>query len=359
MKIVSVVGARPQFVKAAMVSRALRQAGLHEFLLHTGQHYDDKMSQVFFDELEIPRPDVNLGIGGGTHGQNTGKMLEAIEAVLLEERPDWVLVYGDTDSTLAGALAAVKVHIPVAHVEAGLRSFNRRMPEEINRVLTDHVSDLLFAPTETAVENLRKEGIPEERIHLVGDVMYDAALYYGQKAERVSRVLERLALQPKGYVLVTVHRAENTDDPKRLKAILEGLAQVASEIPVVFPVHPRTRKAIEHYGFEPITRPLTLIEPVGYLDMVMLEKHAQLIATDSGGVQKEAFFHRVPCVTLRDETEWVELVEAGWNKLAPPLTSELIYKAIWARIGCLGREVTFYGDGHATEKIVQRLSNKL
>ena len=356
MRVVAVVGARPQFIKAAVVSRALRRAGVQEFLLHTGQHYDDNMSQVFFDELDIPHPDINLGIGGGTHGQNTGRMLEAIEAVLLEERPDWVLVYGDTDSTLAGALAAVKLHIPVAHVEAGLRSFNRRMPEEINRVLTDRVSDLLFAPTETAVQNLRREGLPEDRIHLVGDVMYDAALYYGQKAERFSRILERLALQPKGYILVTVHRAENTDDPKRLKAILKGLAQVDFEVPVVFPVHPRTRKAIERYGFVSITKSLTLIEPVGYLDMVMLEKHARLIATDSGGVQKEAYFHRVPCVTLRTETEWVELVEAGWNVLAPPTSAQTINAALEAGLERRGQDVLLYGNGHAAEKIVQWLT---
>jgi len=356
VRVVAVVGARPQFIKAAVVSRALRRAGVQEFLLHTGQHYDDNMSQVFFDELDIPHPDINLGIGGGTHGQNTGRMLEAIEAVLLEERPDWVLVYGDTDSTLAGALAAVKLHIPVAHVEAGLRSFNRRMPEEINRVLTDRVSDLLFAPTETAVQNLRREGLPEDRIHLVGDVMYDAALYYGQKAERFSRILERLALQPKGYILVTVHRAENTDDPKRLKAILKGLAQVDFEVPVVFPVHPRTRKAIERYGFVSITKSLTLIEPVGYLDMVMLEKHARLIATDSGGVQKEAYFHRVPCVTLRTETEWVELVEAGWNVLAPPTSAQTINAALEAGLERRGQDVLLYGNGHAAEKIVQWLT---
>ncbi len=250
-KIVNVVGARLQFVKATVVSRALRAVeGLREVLVHTGQHYDDNMSRIFFEELEIPQPDYNLGIGGGTHGQNAGRMLEAIEAVLLKEKPHAVLVYGDTDSTLAGALAAVKLHIPVAHVEAGLRSFNRRMPEEINRVLTDHASDILFAPTEMAVKNLLREGIPEERVHLVGDVMYDAALLYGEKAERHSDVLTRLGLSPKGYVLATIHRAENTDSPERLRVILEALAEVNRWVPVVFPVHPRTRERIKRFGLD-------------------------------------------------------------------------------------------------------------
>jgi len=358
MNILTIIGARPQFIKAAMVSRALQQAGSREFLLHTGQHYDDNMSQVFFDELDIPHPDINLGIGGGTHGQNTGRMLEAIEAVLLAQRPDWVLVYGDTDSTLAGALAAVKLHIPVAHVEAGLRSFNRRMPEEINRVLTDHTADLLFAPTDTAVANLRREGLPESRIARVGDVMYDAALYYAAQAETRSRILERLGLAPREYILATVHRAENTDDPARLQAIFGALAQVARTLPVVLPLHPRTRKALKQHGlYNLATQHLHMLDPVGYLDMVMLEKHARLIATDSGGVQKEAYFHRVPCVTLRDETEWVELVEAGWNVLAPPTSAQTIRAALEAGLERRGQDVLLYGNGHAAEKIVQRLQN--
>lgn len=354
MKLLAVVGARPQFIKAAAVSRALRATpGVREVLVHTGQHYDDNMSRVFFEELEIPEPGYHLGVGSGTHGAQTGRMLEAIEQVLLEERPDWVLVYGDTNSTLAGALAAVKLHIPVAHVEAGLRSFNRRMPEEINRVLTDHASDLLFAPTETAVRNLRREGIPGERIHLVGDVMYDAALYYGAKAKRVSRILDRLGLEPKGYVLATVHRAENTDDPARLHAIMGGLVEVAREIPVVLPLHPRTRVALEREGMlGEVQVYLRLIPPVGYLDMVMLEQNARLIATDSGGVQKEAFFYRVPCVTMRDETEWVELVESGWNRLAPPKNAAAISKAVFAHMGAVGRDVDLYGGGEAAQRIV-------
>jgi len=356
MKVVSVAGARPQFVKAAVVSRALRAVeGVREVLVHTGQHYDDNMSRIFFEELEIPQPDYNLGIGGGTHGQNTGRMLEAIEAVLLKEKPHAVLVYGDTDSTLAGALAAVKLHIPVAHVEAGLRSFNRRMPEEINRVLTDHVSDILFAPTETAVKNLLREGIPEERVHLVGDVMYDAALLYGEKAERHSDVLTRLGLSPKGYVLATIHRAENTDSPERLRVILEALAEVNRWVPVVFPVHPRTRERIKRFGLDSALEVLVVTDPVGYLDMIKLEKNAQLMVTDSGGVQKEAFFYRVPCVTLREETEWVELVSAGWNTLCPPLDKAQVTQTILESLGRVGVDLFAYGDGRARSIIADVL----
>jgi len=330
-----------------------------ELLLHTGQHYDENMSQVFFDELDIPQPDVNLGIGGGTHGQNTGRMLEAIEAVLLAERPDWVLVYGDTDSTLAGALAAVKLHIPIAHVEAGLRSFNRRMPEEINRVLTDHAADLLFAPTETAVTNLKREGLPNERIALVGDVMYDAALYYSTKAAQYSRILDSLGLQQGSYILATVHRAENTNDPIRLRAIFEALDEVAQEIPVVLPLHPRTAKALRGQGMlDWVGEHIHIFEPVGYLDMVMLEKHARLIVTDSGGVQKEAFFHRVPCVTLRTETEWAELVETGWNVLAPPISAAVIRQRILESLGRRGEDISLYGDGRAARRIVGYLQEK-
>ena len=288
MKIVSVVGARPQFVKAATVSRVLRSTPqAHEVLVHTGQHYDENMSEVFFDELEIPRPDYHLGIGSGPHGAQTGKMLEAIERVLLAEKPDWTLVYGDTNSTLAGALAAVKLRVPVAHVEAGLRSFNRSMPEEINRVLTDHASDLLLAPTAAAVQNLRRENIAAERIHQVGDVMYDAVLFYGSRAEDRSTVLARLELTNGQYVLATIHRAENTDDLGRLRAIVAGLSVAASaDRPVVMPAHPRTRAALERAGLlAEASGRIRLIAPVGYLDMVMLEKHAAVIATDSGGVQ--------------------------------------------------------------------------
>lgn len=359
MLVVTVVGARPQFIKAAAVSRALRATpGVREVLVHTGQHYDENMPEVFFRELEIPTPDYNLGVGSSFHGAQTGRMLEAIEEVLLKEKPDRVLVYGDTNSTLAGALAAAKLHIPIAHVEAGLRSFNRRMPEEINRVLTDHAADMLFAPTGAAVENLRREGIPEERIHLVGDVMYDAALFYGKKAEEESKILSKLGLSRQGYILATVHRAENTDVPSRLAAVFRGLGRVAEEVPVVLPLHPRTRAALVKEGlYEGAAGSLRLIEPVGYLDMVMLEKNACLIATDSGGVQKEAFFYRVPCVTLRDETEWVELVELGWNKVVPPRDGNEVAEALYSWLSHAGgREADPYRSGDAAEKIVKCLT---
>lgn len=352
MKIFTVIGARPQFIKAAVVSRAFKQHRLdvHEILVHTGQHYDANMSDVFFEELDMPHPNHNLGVGGGTHGQNTGRMLEKLEVLMLAEKPDWVLVYGDTDSTLAGALAASKLHIPVAHVEAGLRSFNRRMPEEINRVLTDHVSTLLFAPTETAVRHLASEGITGAAVQLVGDVMYDAALFYGAQAARTSTVLARLGLAPRTYILATIHRAENTDEPTRLHAVLDAFACI--DRTVVLPLHPRTRTKLAANG---ITLPSNVmaIDPVGYVDMVMLEQNAQLIATDSGGVQKEAFFYRVPCVTLRDETEWVELVEAGWNRLAPPKTAEGIVEKINEALGSRGAEIAPYGAGDAAGRIVE------
>jgi UDP-GlcNAc3NAcA epimerase len=352
----TVVGARPQFIKAATVSRALRaRAGVREVLVHTGQHYDDNMSSVFFSEMEIPPPDHNLGVGSASHGAQTGQMLAAIEGILMQERPDCLLVYGDTNSTLAGALAACKLHIPVAHVEAGLRSFNRRMPEEMNRVLADHASDLLFAPTETAVTNLAREGIAGPQVVNVGDVMYDAALFYGERAERGSDVLNRLGVAGAPYVLATVHRAENTDDRERLRTILAALAGVAAELPVVLPLHPRTRATLARLGMADLVGRVLVTDPLGYLDMVMLERHASLVVTDSGGVQKEAFFHGVPCVTLRDETEWVELVELGWNTLAPPLPGLDLAPRILATIGSRGRAAEPYGQGHSAEAIVERL----
>ena len=353
MKIIAIVGARTQFIKAAVVSRALAaKRDIEEIIVHTGQHFDANMSDVFFAELEIPPPAYHLGIGGGTHGQNTGRMIEAIERVLLAEQPHWALVYGDTDSTLAGALAAVKLHIPVAHIEAGLRSFNRRMPEEINRVLTDHAASLLFAPTATAVQYLADEGIRGDKVQQVGDVMYDAALFYGDKAQRVSTILDQLGLTPRHYVLATIHRAENTDDLPRLRAIFQGFA--ASDQTIVLPLHPRTRARLTTIGLESPAN-VRVIEPVGYLDMVMLEKHARLIATDSGGVQKEAFFYRVPCVILRDETEWVELVEAGWNRLASPHDADTVAQAIHFVLNSTGSDVKPYGEGDAAQRVVQSL----
>lgn len=356
MKIVTIIGARPQFIKAAMCSRVFAEHGITELIVHTGQHFDANMSEVFFDELSIPKPAHNLGIGGGSHGQNTGRMIEAIEQVLVNEKPDWVLVYGDTDSTLAGALAAVKLHIRVAHVEAGLRSFNRKMPEEINRILTDHAANLLFAPTQTAVGHLASEGIIGERVHLVGDVMFDAALHFGNLADVKSNVLALLGLQPKSYTLATIHRAENTDDPIRLDAILQGFESFSHNI--VLPLHPRTRSRIDEFGLS-LSSNIKVIDPVGYIDMVMLEKNAALIATDSGGVQKEAYFYRVPCVTLRDETEWVELIEAGWNCLAPPGSGADISTALNDAFGNLGSEVELYGQGDTSQLIAAQLDETL
>jgi UDP-GlcNAc3NAcA epimerase len=286
-------------------------------------------------------------------------MLETIEAALVADRPDWVLVYGDTNSTLAGAVAAAKLHVPVAHVEAGLRSFNRAMPEEINRVLTDHAADLLFAPTETAVQHLRREGVPATRVRLVGDVMLDAARFYAERARQHSCVLERAGVEAKRYVLATVHRAENTDDPARLLALWDGLSLVAADMPVVAPLHPRTRAALARAGaLDRLCGTLTFLDPVGYLDMVMLEQHAAVIATDSGGVQKEAFFYEVPCVTLRTETEWVELVELGWARLQPPDSSEAVAAAVRAALGTRGRPGTPYGDGHAGTRIADLLKER-
>jgi len=358
-EIVSVIGARPQFIKASAVSRALRMCpGVREVLLHTGQHYDENMSSIFFAEMDIPAPDYNIGVGSGLHGAQTGRMLEKIEEILVTECPDRVVVYGDTNSTLAGALAAAKVHIPVAHVEAGLRSFNRRMPEEINRIVADHLSDLLLAPTRSAVNNLEKEGISTDRIRLVGDVMYDVALHYGKKAEVSSTVLARLSLRDGKYVLATIHRAENTDNPAHLSAIFGGLVELAKDVTVVVPLHPRTRQALDGLlPAIPFSSGLRVIEPIGYLDMTMLEKHACVIVTDSGGVQKEAFFHGVPCATLRYETEWVELVQSGWNQLVPPRSAKEVSRGILGVLekGVPSEKTQFYGDGCAAEAVVRGL----
>ena len=352
-RILTVIGARPQFIKAAPVSRALVNVGLREEIVHTGQHFDIGMSNVFFDELGIPEPKYHLGVSGGGHGAMTGAMLQALEPLIEHVKPDWVLVYGDTNSTLAGALAASKLNIPLAHVEAGLRSFNRRMPEEQNRIVTDHLADLLLTPTDGATRRLREEGIPDARVVQVGDVMFDAALYYAGRAAECSTVLKQYGLPAGAYVLATVHRADNTDIPGRLRAIVDGLEAVAAEQPVILPLHPRTRAALERDGIT-FTR-VHAIDPVGYLDMVMLERHAALIATDSGGVQKEAYFHGVPCVTLRDETEWTELVDLGWNRLAPPGRADIAAE-IRAALGSIGRDGRPYGDGDAAEHIARVIS---
>lgn len=337
-KIITVVGARPQFIKAAPVSRALSElGGFDEILIHTGQHFDASMSDVFFSELDIPKPGYNLEVNSLGHGAMTGRMLEKIEEVLLAEKPDLVLVYGDTNSTIAGALAAVKLHIPVAHVEAGLRSFNRRMPEEINRVMADHVSDLLLCPTAVAVANLAKEGITDG-VHHVGDVMYDVAIEAVRRAQDRSQILDRLGLAARTYAVATIHRAENTDDPERFSRIVTWLAEAAEDRPIVIPAHPRTRKLLE--GARDRLLHVRLVEPLGYLDMAWLTSNASAVFTDSGGLQKEAYFHRVPCVTLRDETEWVETLDAGWNRLWTQPDSERPR-----------RDIPDYGKGEASRQI--------
>lgn len=358
-KILTILGARPQFIKASVVSHAIAQTeNITEVLVHTGQHFDANMSDVFFTELGMEKPHYFLDIHGGTHGAMTGRMLEAVEKVLLKEQPDAVLVYGDTNSTLAGALAAAKLHIPVAHVEAGLRSFNMKMPEEVNRILTDRISQWLFTPTHTASANLLREGYGQDAITEVGDVMYDVARHHGRRVQPDTGLMASLGLASKGYMLATIHRQENTDHPQRLAIIVQALiATTARTLPVVWPLHPRTRAVLEKTGLlDTLSSQVKLIDPVGYLDMVQLEKFAALIATDSGGVQKEAFFYQVPCVTLRDETEWVELIEAGWNRLAPPVDATALQIAITEALGCRGQDVQPYGSGDAAKRVVQAIA---
>ena len=352
MKVATIVGARPQFIKAAPVSRALRKARHSEVLIHTGQHYDGEMSAIFFEELDLPAPHYNLGVGSGSHGAQTGAMLSRIEEVLTTEQPDWVLVYGDTNSTIAGALAAAKLHRRVAHVEAGLRSFNRAMPEEINRVLTDHLSNLLFCPSQTAVDNLAAEGITSG-VHLVGDVMADALHQTIERARVSSTVLRRLELNEQGYLLATIHREENTDDMVRLRSILSAFNQI--EETIVFPLHPRTRKALARLnGSVTVAGKLRLIDPVGYLDLMRLAQSARLILTDSGGLQKEAYWLGVPCVTLRDETEWVETVAAGWNVLTGARTEAIVNAVSSFQPAAIRPEL--YGSGTSAAQISDALA---
>lgn len=360
-KIMTVIGARPQFIKASAVSAILRQSGrLHEVVVHTGQHFDANMSEVFFSELDMEPPAYQCAVHGGNHGEMTGRMLIEIEHLLLSEKPDAVLVYGDTNSTLAGALAAVKLHIPVAHVEAGLRSFNLRSPEEINRMLTDRISRWLFTPNMAAGTHLLHEGAAPATIHQVGDVMFDVALHHGARVDDRDGVLGTLrkerGVQAGAYCLATIHRAENTDDPARLATIVDALTNFAKDIHVVLPLHPRTRSALARAGkLAALERAVVLLEPQAYLSMVQLEKYAALIATDSGGVQKEAFFYRVPCVTLRDETEWGELIEAGWNRLAPPVDTLSVLHCLHASLASRGQDISPYGAGDAASRIVQQL----
>jgi UDP-GlcNAc3NAcA epimerase len=398
MKIITIVGARPQFIKAAAVSRAIQafnrrhrsfgrphsKKQIQEILVHTGQHYDYLMDRVFFEELELPKPDYHLGVGSGSHARQTGMMLERIETVLKKEKPEVVIVYGDTNSTLSGALAAVKLNIPVAHVEAGLRSYNRAMPEEINRLLTDHLSTFLFCPTKQAVENLLKEGIKDGEdkvVKKVGDVMYDSILYYSELAEKKSTILQDLklvgpqsalrhaprrvhgspephmvqgAVRIPNYYLATLHRAENTDNPKRLKSILKALNEIGKDVPVILPLHPRTKKMMKTYHLFPETQGIKLIDPVSYLDMLKLEKNAKAILTDSGGVQKEAYWFGVPCFTLRDETEWVETIQSGWNILVGSETKRIVEGVRHEKIKKRhSKNRWIFGDGKASEKIVR------
>jgi UDP-GlcNAc3NAcA epimerase len=355
MKVVSIVGARPQFIKAAPVSKALRAAGDTEILVHTGQHYDYGMSQVFFNELNIPEPDINLGVGSGPHGWQTGQMLVRIEEVLQVDKPDWALVYGDTNSTMAGALAAVKLRIPLAHVEAGLRSFNREMPEEHNRVLTDHCSDFLFCPTQAAMHNLAREGITHG-VNLVGDTMYDAVLQFSELGKERSNILKEFGLRKKTYLLATLHRAYNVDLPENLAEILRAF--IAINEPILFIVHPRTKEKMRTLGnslqSQLASSKVHLADPVGYLDMLVLEQNARLILTDSGGMQKEAYFFGVPCITLRPETEWIETVEERWNVVVGS-DSELIIEQARNLQPPSRSQRQLFGDGHASERIIQRL----
>jgi UDP-GlcNAc3NAcA epimerase len=359
VKIITIIGARPQFIKAATVSRAIQEhnklnidSHIEEIIIHTGQHYDANMSDVFFDEMKIPRPHKNLKVGSGSHGATTGKMLERIESVLLHENPDWVLVYGDTNSTLAGALAAKKLHIKLAHIEAGLRSYNMLMPEEQNRIITDRLSDMLFCPTETAVDNLKKEGFENFPAQIVrsGDVMLDAALFYRQFSQK-----PEVADLPDKYILATVHRAENTDDPQRLRGIFEALVEISKEIPVVLPVHPRTKNILEKEELNFTDTGLTLIDPVGYLQMIWLLEHCSMVMTDSGGLQKEAYFFKKYCITLRDETEWVELIEADVNQLAGAEKTKILtlFSQYWKTQPTF--PTNLYGQGDSAKEIVRQL----
>ncbi|MEI9475045.1 MAG: UDP-N-acetylglucosamine 2-epimerase (non-hydrolyzing) [Deltaproteobacteria bacterium] len=385
MKIVTVVGARPQFVKAAAVRRAIEAYNKHdslprrrrskkafqEVLVHTGQHYDYVMDGVFFEELQLPKPDHHLGVGSGSHANQTALMLERIETILQKEKPDAVLVYGDTNSTLAGALTAAKLNIPVAHVEAGLRSFNRVMPEETNRLLTDHLSTFLFCPTRQSVQNLSKEGIKNGKgkvVKRVGDVMYDSILHYSTLADKKSTILNELGLalsrrsftpnaerRTPNYYLATLHRAENTDDSKTLRAILAALDEIGKDVPVILPLHPRTKKMMETYHLRSNQRRVKLIDQVSYLDMITLTKHARIVLTDSGGVQKEAYWLRVPCITLREETEWVETVESGWNVLVGAETKRITDGIRQMEQRRPKKGTGLFGDGKASEKIVRTM----
>lgn len=353
MKILTVIGARPQFIKASVVSAAIEKTtGLEEEIIHTGQHFDANMSNIFFDQLGIPKPHYQLDINSGSHGSMTGRMLEAIEKICLESKPDRLMVYGDTNSTLAGALAASKLHIPVAHIEAGLRSFNMRMPEEINRILTDHVSDILFCPTEAAVKNLKNEGFEQKPVQVlnVGDVMQDSSMFFAEQAVKGEALTD---VPESNFIVATLHRAENTDDPVRLKAIIDALNYIHHNIlPVILPLHPRTQKVVKSLGLK---LEMLILEPVGYLEMIWLLKHCNAVVSDSGGVQKEAFFFKKPCITMRDQTEWVELIENGVNILAGADTKKIIEYTKVMLDKPIEDPLNLYGGGKASQNIVNIL----
>lgn len=375
IKILSIVGARPQLIKAAVVSRAIKKWNTNnstkfdEIIVHTGQHYDKNMSKIFFDELEIPEPNYYLGVGSESHGVQTGRMLEKVEKVIVSEKCNLVITYGDTNSTLAGSLAAVKLHIPSAHIEAGLRSYDRRMPEEINRTITDQISNVLFCPTENAVKNLLREGIKTEKrktpfdsryVYNIGDVMYDSVLFYKDRIkEKEHKVLGQYSLSPGNYLLATVHRAENTDSFERSKNIIDALQVLVKDFKVIFPMHPRTKKCVDDFNLS--TKGILIMSPVGYLDMLALEKNSSVILTDSGGVQKEAFLLRIPCITLRDTTEWIETVESGMNILVGAQKRRIIEETY--RTFTKARQLTddlkleIYGNGHAGIKIIQSINH--
>lgn len=353
MTILTIIGARPQFIKAAAVSREIAKHNyIKEIIVHTGQHFDANMSEIFFEQMQIPQPDYNLEINSLSHGAMTGRMIEKIEEVLLIEKPDWVMVYGDTNSTISGSLAAKKLHIKVAHIEAGLRSFNRKMPEEINRILTDKISDLLLCPTDMAVKNLRNEGIGKHSLAKIvkcGDVMQDAAIFYSPMARKPQMKL------PEKFILTTIHRAENTDDPLRLASIFRALGEISNEFPIVLPLHPRTKKIIANSQLNTHNSKLIMIDPVGYLEMIYLLKNCEIVMTDSGGLQKEAFFFHKSCVTLRDETEWVELVENGFNTIVGSEYQKIISGFNSMKDKTLDYNIDLYGSGTASEKIIKEI----
>ena len=364
MKIVTIIGARPQIIKAAALSRAIKEhyaERIHEVIVHTGQHYDDNMSQVFFDELGIPRPDYNLHVGSASHGVQTAKMIEGIEQILLDEKPDAIVLYGDTNSTLAGAVAASKIHVPVIHIEAGLRSFNKAMPEEINRIVCDHCATLLFSPTKAGFDNLQHEGFPVDnvspysidnpKVYHCGDIMYDNSLHFSSIADQKVNLLKQLGLDGKPYVLATLHRDSNTDQSERLNAILDAFSELSKEITIVLPMHPRTRKHASGFHADKVI----ITEPVSFLEMIQLEKHAKLVLTDSGGVQKESYFFQKPCVILRSETEWVEIVETGAATLADADTDKILEASRRYLMQPPANFPAIFGDGHAAEFMLEKI----